>query len=113
MKTAAAILLARHRQSAEAVESARRTALLESLSPSGLLWWRALGAELFSPHKVVWLGMGAVWVIIVALHFFAPDSGRFRENAAAGSQDNFGLISNTPLLAQLGVNAEAYRFDSR
>jgi hypothetical protein len=113
MKTAAAVLLAHHSQSADAVESARRTALLESLSPSGFLWWRALGAELFSPHRVVWLGMGTVWVLIVALHFSTPDAGGFRESAPAGGQDSFALISNAPLLAQLGVKTDAYRFDSR
>jgi hypothetical protein len=113
MKTAAAVLLARHRQSADAVESARRTVLLESLSPSGFLWWRALGAELFSPNRVVWLCMGAVWVIIVVLHFSAPVAGGFREDAPAVGRDSFASISNPQLLAQLGVDAEAQRSDSR
>ena len=42
--------------------------------PPGLRSWRSLVSDLLWPHPKAWAGLGAAWLVVLAIHFAALDA---------------------------------------
>ena len=94
------LLLARHRGSHRALASARRRALLESLPPARLLWWRVLLTEFFAPQRVAWAALAASWVLILAMQWLASGESTATRVPPSLVQDALLSAPDAALMAQ-------------
>jgi len=115
MKTPREILLQKHQAAEPKLDRIRQEILAELLqtaapeksrAPERVSFFLKLWLELILPARRIWLGLAAIWIVILAVNFSSNDEPRLAGNAAAPDAQTIAELKEQKLLmAQLlGLN---------